>query len=33
MLVKGKKRSAKKAPGISRKVMVVLTALAIGVVC
>ena len=33
MLVKGKKRSAKKAPGISRKVMVVLTALVIGVVC
>ena len=33
MLVKGKKRSAKKAPGISRKVMVILTALVIGVVC
>ena len=33
MLVKGKKRSAKKAPGISRKVMVVLTALVIGAVC
>lgn len=33
MLVKGKKRSAKHTPGISRKVMVVLTALVIGVVC
>lgn len=33
MLVKGKKRSAKKAPGISRKVMAVLTALVIGVAC
>ena len=33
MLVKGKKHSAKHTPGMSRKVMVVLTTLIIGVVC